>query len=671
LFAAFAAWLLPPFFLSLFRLHAMPNDAPANALPHTESLSALSDFLRAFGPMSLADFCAPLARDAEKLTGHAPVRFPNESAEWRGLRDRIERSAACATAEDMARMRYFERAESFSSWKNIAPHFAIVAALVESGAIWGDASNDEARNPAIFEAFLKEPARLGPLLAQRPEWAAISVECDPHARLHEAMRRGPDGREISAAIALADSLGRLAQLAARPDDLGEKWFFRCVAAGDADGAEKCAAAGLRLDGLTQERVQSLLLAVLRQSGFSSGLRAVAQRQANLWSLAVKAGLPKLEWSETPTATELATIHLCSLLAMQGGLAVMAEEAMRGGGLSGAGREIWVHASLARGWTDSELSERVGCPPDKTPFEWAAERGLDPSRVGPAELQRSIPAAASAWRMREGLAGLLRAGVKLGPDNRAVGHGDGVAHAALRSKANAPELALLAQLGVDFARPDNKGRTPLQLLMESESATASITVQAFLQAIEAGRPGADRQALDAPGKNGSRPIHWAAKSLNVQMLELALARGGSLLDIDAQGNTAAHWAAAKHSSSKDEKSKAVIAWLDRNGVDWMAANRKGDTAVAVFARRGTSKRAMDIIQRIPSAATAANAKGVSALDELGARRPAWRAEAESIVLQGEIAALKKDASAQSVSTSAEPIPAANGTPLPPGRRARRM
>ena len=607
--------------------------------------------------LTLKECIERLERDAsarDKAPDHAP--WP-----WRQAREEIVDAARIATPEEMAELRFFERLEKTVSGRQMAHHTGLVAPLIENGSIWSDQSDLATRDALIAFAFKSEPARLGPFLADRPEWAEISVEHDFHGELPRLARKN---RDIADALELADAKGRLARLAAAGGGLGAQWLSRCIVAGDLAAGRRAVAAGLRLDSLGQEESLQLFAAAICEKAAVVVEKSTALKH-EAWGLAIEAGLRKIEWSESSDVREENIAWGCKSFAS--GLATMAREAERGGGLGGVGRALWIHASLAKGWPEPRaLIKTWGVADGQTPFEWAVDKGLDPSLVTQANLEAGIPAPEMGWRVIEGLGGLNRKGVRMGADARPAGRGDGVIHRAQKFQLKPEVIAALVNLGADVGRPNHSGKTPLQALMEAEGPTALNRAKKFLFAIEAGRPGAADEAWAAPGKDGSKPIHWAAKSLNLAMMEWAESRGETLAATDSKGNTAAHWAASKYSAGKDAKSQAMIAWMDRHGIDWMATNRKGDTAAAVYARRGTGARALEAIRRAPAVATAGNKKGESALDALGARNMHWRAEAESVVLASELRETIQ-ASADAAGKEGDPSSSSGSSP----RRVRRM
>ena len=166
---------------------------------------------------------------------------------------------------------------------------------------------------------------------------------------------------------------------------------------------------------------------------------------------------------------------------------------------------------------------------------------------------------------------------------------------------------LLALGLDPARPDGTGRTPLSRAAEYGDAE----VIALL--LDAGAP------IDGPDKDGATALHQATTTGNAAALELLLARGA---DVNARSGD-------RRTALMLAPSPAEVRRLWEAGAELEAADTAGSTPLITAARRGESEVVRALLE-IGADVGATTDRGASAL-HIAAEQPSWRPVPELIDL----------------------------------------
>jgi len=87
------------------------------------------------------------------------------------------------------------------------------------------------------------------------------------------------------------------------------------------------------------------------------------------------------------------------------------------------------------------------------------------------------------------------------------------------------------------------------------------------------------------KDGATALHWAARALELPVMQKFVDFGADINARDAKGQTILHWAARKYGAKAEKKFVPVVEFLSDNGFDWAAVDQKGDTGVATLAKSG--------------------------------------------------------------------------------------
>jgi hypothetical protein len=507
-----------------------------------------------------------------------------------------------------------------------------LALMVNKGAVL-DADLDEQTLELISSAAFQKPETIGPGALGHPKLHLATVASSYQAHRWAEMRDGM-GSRADALLRRMDESGRLETLKAA-GRLAE-WMRVCVADGNAQAAKRALDAGASLSGLSQEEARLLFTSACGAPGGARLDQGVA-RKREAWALAIAAGVQKIEW---PAECSLGEAKGWSQRANRSAIGPLAEEARRGGSLRGVGRHAWLRAAfLLRRWPDG-LAEAMGANASASPLAWAMGQGLDAKTVKARDVARAtLGCVARALEEHTGhcvsqaLRELRAAGSRLDEGPRAKGDEEPncLATAIDEGLANHVLRELLLS-GASVERVGHDGKTILQTAMEKTGPTAAKRAVELLTTLEQALPGSMKKAFEAPGSKGSGPIHWAAKSLQTSMLELARSGKADIHALDKDGNGAGHWAAARYGSKSAQKALKTIEWLQRHGYDWSVANKRGDSAALALSRRGGAERAMAVINLAPQTAEAANKKGLNALEALSDRNPKWRSEVEETLLK---------------------------------------
>ncbi|XP_063601790.1 putative ankyrin repeat protein RF_0381 [Penaeus indicus] len=193
-------------------------------------------------------------------------------------------------------------------------------------------------------------------------------------------------------------------------------------------------------------------------------------------------------------------------------------------------------------------------------------------------------------------------------NAVTRDGNSALHVAVHS-SNLSTVKCLIRSGVDFARGNSKGLTPLDIAAAVRKADIAshlveVSVERALASEDSGtlvqllQKGADLDRLivqkssevSEPFSPGLRAVHYAARHGSLEMLRLLKERNVDMTSTTVGGHTALHWAALGGHLD-------AARWLVAHGVDAACRSKDGATAldvalkmrhteVAEFLRRNT-------------------------------------------------------------------------------------
>ena len=256
--------------------------------------------------------------------------------------------------------------------------------------------------------------------------------------------------------------------------------------------------------------------------------------------------------------------------------------------------------------------------DKNPISALCQSGL----VQAADWTAPILAAGLGTLWRANLTPSVKAldeiGAKAAFDasKGSAGENFALARALVESGLEPDAYACAARIGVDFscAPPDD---SLIEKLFFLDRKGAEKTLEALLREAALKDPAAPARLLAYRGKQGSGPLHWAARDLNPQAIELLCSYGAGIMQADDKGQTAGHWAARKYGEKASKKVGPTLQKLAELGFDWNAQDHSGSSALAALAAKGPLEPILGILRAAPEALTR-GAKGKTAEDKLNAR-----------------------------------------------------
>lgn len=200
-------------------------------------------------------------------------------------------------------------------------------------------------------------------------------------------------------------------------------------------------------------------------------------------------------------------------------------------------------------------------------------------------------------------------------------------AKLALEENLPFLDALMTAGFDLTAFDDpalckKTGTDHSLLLVAlqtgRKKTAPV-VRAFLDAQRTHHPARLQSMVDVRGVKGATAFHWAARNRELAVFDLLLSAGANPQAVDDAGNTLAHWLMRKYSPRHEKEFIPALQWLQNQGVDLLAPNKKGQTPMAKLAQKGTLDSLMALVGTAGhETVTATDKRGKTAIDVLEER-----------------------------------------------------
>ncbi|XP_047481784.1 ankyrin-3-like isoform X2 [Penaeus chinensis] len=236
-------------------------------------------------------------------------------------------------------------------------------------------------------------------------------------------------------------------------------------------------------------------------------------------------------------------------------------------------------------------------------------------------------------------------------NAVTSDGDSALHLAVHS-SNLSTVRCLIRSGVDFARGNRGGLTPLDIAVAVQKADIAshlveVSVERALESEDTGilvrllQEGAKLDHLIVQrSSEGMRAVHYAARHGSLEMLALLKERNVDMTSTTVEGHTALHWAALGGQTD-------AARWLvEHGGLDAACRSKSGATAldvalkankaeVADFLRRITRVGGLGNNRRQPhegeagAAAEAAGGGGVGAVGRKGVGETTGRGEARAM------------------------------------------
>ena len=531
---------------------------------------------------------------------------------------------------------------------------------------WDPAIEELAKGPRLAELALAAPKGLIAALHKCSAKAALAALDAPGvelALLGEAPKvtRGPHSssenwRDLAWIISSAAGNPKASALCShiethllpRLPKTSQLWLCAAFAAGSPQAIRNAAASGFSLSGLP-ERVRAALF-------FS----AAGGRKKHCDALLRSRG-----WHSKPTSAEKNAEQAAIALDLRelGELFGAAEEAGYEG-LQGAGYTLDEFKN-DRHWVDYAMpycllreANKGRCRAPGFLALWIACANLEPAKLAAsfggqnpiAALAQSGLVAAEDWTapiLAAGLGTLWRA--NLTPSVKALDQ-IGAKAAFDSSKGSASEnyalacslvesglepeaYASAARIGVDFscAPPDD---SLIEKLFFLDRKGAEKTLEALLREAALKDPAAPARLLAFRGKHGSGPLHWAARDLNPQALELICSYGADIMQTDDKGQTAGHWAARKYGEKAAKKVGPTLQKLSELGFDWNVQDHGGASALAALAAKGSLEPILGILRSVPEALTS-GASGKTAEDRLNARNDGSASLAQQAVFSASL------------------------------------
>lgn len=192
------------------------------------------------------------------------------------------------------------------------------------------------------------------------------------------------------------------------------------------------------------------------------------------------------------------------------------------------------------------------------------------------------------------------------------------------------IADAQKIGVDLFEVSSEGEPPLMALCTlNRAGRYADRAVGLLDAAEAAEKGGGRSKLLAMrAKDGSGPMHWAARALCPETIALLGNLGQTPLEKDESGKSAGHWAAKKYGEKNQAKVGPTLKALSLADQDW-----------AALAAKGPIEAISDLLEQAPAAAKSKSGSARDALNVLRSRGAhgasiADRAEIISEMSEGE-------------------------------------
>jgi len=529
-------------------------------------------------------------------------------------------------------------------------------------------------------------------LAANAGWAQQISWLNEGAMAHRARVHaiGQKTRDACRLIELSDASGRLQTL----KDTGREsaWLLHCLTHGNQSYARRALDAGLRLDQASARAVQAFMgeqanmspqsmfkaeafLNEQRKKGLTEGkLKPSAKKTLDalrqedwaarwgIWETAVKAGLPKIESVGMPVTVDGKPAFLMDYAWAQkinpidpDFFAPLIQEIQRRDQkMDSALRGLWTRVCLGSPWPEL-LAQKAGGKPGESAMAWALRRGaVEPADWRVGEFMECIYGAqnggANAGEVIQSFAA-MGVGPDMSPSPQRVltiRNTTGVSHIAvlLHAASDAAGLARgLLALGVDLAQTGADGRTFIPALLDTGSKRAAEACVAALDALESAAAGSGPALANTVDKDGATALHWAARALELPMMQKLVELGADVNARDKKGQTILHWAARKYGAKAEKRFVPIIEFLHDQGFDWAAVDQKGDTGVAALAKKGPVAALVKAIEAAPQSVGVKNKIGKTALDHLSGREGAGKAvaQAEGAVMREELRAATTAAS----------------------------
>ena len=277
-------------------------------------------------------------------------------------------------------------------------------------------------------------------------------------------------------------------------------------------------------------------------------------------------------------------------------ASMIQEIIRSDGVvSPPFRRLWTRLCASTPWPQ-EHARKAGAAPDESAMAWSLRIGaVSVADWVEGEFMGSVSSGhQGAGNVGEVIQALSKKGEKVDL-SIAPGRELGAASiprpmgavAWMLSQAENP-VALsegISAMGVDWVEKDPLGRTFAHSLLSAGSKKTVDACMAALDAMQSAAPGSVIALANAMDKDGATALHWAARALELPVMQKFVDFGADINARDAKGQTILHWAARKYGAKAEKKFVPVVEFLSDNGFDWAAVDQKGDTGVATLAKSG--------------------------------------------------------------------------------------
>jgi len=633
------------------------------------------------------------------------------------------------TVEQIERERFMERFDKINGFAGVRGYSAgtdagrpLLAAWSKSGVLFktgyfvsgqcaegwlahaGSARwvTEWAENPHWMEASCDDQYSedgIGFALAKLRPWAG--EEFDP--RLHAPWN--VNGFRINVAenamllefLKRSEAAGRLEQL--KKSHRAAVWLMQCIRSAPLERVEAIVAAGVNLKDVGQAEAQRFFFSMIggdqpyerMQLAYESGgevkkkadrdaieaQRAIdAERLLKVWKIAIDAGLPRIDLA---SVDKHMLAHAVRSVRNDATMAILAQEVAREGGFNKPLSLLWI-ASSAMGPWHPNVSHAAGAKHWESSMDWSVKNGLPLRGWTHEELTNCLKG--RPLRHDNPLFFMAKAGLKLDLEREELdADNTGLVASLMRGDMQRGFDAgkALAQIDANFEWRMPNGGGLLEHFLESAAPKGIQTALLVAEFAEKKAPGLAKTLVAMKNGSGASAIHWAARALSVDALELCLAHGADINARDNEGQTALHWAARKYGKKAQEKLAGVVQWLKNHGLDTTAVDSAGVTGVAALAKKGPIDAVMKILESAPETADQKSSAGVSAIDHLRNRGGHGLAVAETLLLDAELkklSAKNKETTAPGSSAvegadgerSADSSKSASGKPR---RAARRM
>jgi len=507
---------------------------------------------------------------------------------------------------------------------------------------------------------------------------------------------------------------------------GGAWLAHALIAAPLEEAREAFAAGMRLDHFDSEGCRALFSAMMREwrqssavfmsnEGLFMGAKKRNDERLRLegldvgqlwerWEIAIQAGLPPLRWDDASRAEmdarDLAFTHSLAqvilIQEMRRPLILANNEAsaplasaweLDASLLAGMNRNIWASAAAIADW-HPELAARVGAKNDESSMDWAWRRGMDRAAWDRHELLQAIFVGHGRPHALATLQSIAQAGVSLAPGDRIM---EGVLSAALEFYSGAPErqikaLDCLVAMGETLESNKIVKKHVVKSLLETPREGAVQVCRHALAVAESQAAGSADALMQERGASHETSLHWAARNLDIEAMQLCVEHGVSVNARDSAGQTPLHWAARRYGKKTHAALLSVAKWLKERGADPMAADRKNRTAVALLAGKGAVDPVLEFVKEAPEMLEIRDHSGKTAFEAIAKHGGEKLAKLEEFTLGQELAKsqgarfankcaanqkdgseIKNMAEAPSFSDNA----ASPSTPEPTPRKPRRM